>query len=154
LKTRKVTPSVNVKNAVRIGNPAASPVFVRNVDDPVHQPIQIPGGIIFDSNGTANHPVFPVPAGKRFVIEYVSARVQLRPGQILDQFEIWTTAGGMLPHFMIATPQGNTGVSLVSQPVRFYADPGTLISIFVRSTIQKAVGSGNLTLSGYLVDVA
>lgn len=155
MKTRKATQGVNVKNAVRIGNPPASPVFVRNVDDPVHKPIQIPGGIIFDSNGTANHPVFPVPAGKRFVIEYVSARVHLQPGQILDQFEIWTTGGEvMLPHQMIATPQGNTGVSLVSQPVRFYADPDTLISIFVRSTVQKVVGSGSLSLSGYLVDVA
>ena len=154
MATRKTTQSVKVENAVQIGNPPASPVFVRNVDDPAHKPIQIPGGIIFN-NGTANLPVFPVPAGKRFVIEYVSARVHLQPGQILDQFEIWTsTGGGMLPHQMIATPQGNTGVSLVSQPVRLYADPGTLISIFVRSTIQNVVGSGSLSLSGYLVDVA
>lgn len=154
MKPKKATPSVNVKNAVRIGNPATSPVFVRNVDDPVHQPLQILGAIIFDSNGIANLPVFPVPAGKRFVIEYVSARVSLKPGQILDQFEIWTTGAVFLPHYMIATPQGNTGVSLVSQPVRFYADPGTMVFMFVRSTIQKVVGSGNLSLAGYLVDVA
>ena len=154
MTTRKATQGVNAKKGGRIGNRPASPVFVRNVDDPVHKPIQIPGGIIFN-NGVANTPVFPVPAGKRFVIEYVSARVHLQPGQILDQFEIWTTAGGvMLPHQLIATPQGNTGISLVSQPVRFYADPGTLISIFVRSTIQNVVGSGSLSLSGYLVDVA
>ena len=154
-KTRSATQRVNVANAVRIGNPPASPVLVRDVDEPVHRPLQIPGGIIFNFNGTANYPIFPVPAGKRFVIEYVSARVQLQPGQGLDQFDIWTTGGGVsLPHHMIATTQGNTGVSLVSQPVRFYADPGTLVSIFVRSTIQNVIGSGSLSLSGYLVDVA
>jgi hypothetical protein len=151
LKSKKATPSVNVKNAVRIGNSKTNPVLVRNVDEPVREPIQISGGIIFDSNGTANQPVFPVPAGKRFVIEYVSARVTVQPGLILDQFEIWSNAGGNLAHHMIASPQGNTGVSLISQPVRFYADPETLISIFVRSTTKKAVGSGNLSLTGYLV---
>ena len=152
---KKATQSVNVENPVQIGNPAASPVFVRNVDDPVHKPIQIPGGIIFDGNGVASLPVFPVPAGKLFVIEYVSARVHLQPGLILDQFDIWTTGGGVTaPHSLIATTQGNSGVALVSQPVRFYADPGTLVQIFVRSTIQNAVGGGSLTLAGYLVDVA
>ena len=153
MKTKKANPSVNVKNAVLIGNPPSKPVFVRNVDGRVHEPIQISGGINFDSSGTANQPVFPVPAGKRFVIEYVSARVQTQPGLILDQFEIWTNAGGNLAHHMIATPQGKNGVSLISQPVRFYAGPDTLVSIFARSTTQKAVGSGSLSLTGYLVDV-
>jgi hypothetical protein len=151
---KKETPGVNVKNAVRIKNLPANPVFVRNVDDGAHERIQISGAINFDSTGTVNHPVFPVPEGKLFVIEYVSARVQVQPGLIVDQFEIWTSAGGNLPHHMIATPHGKSGVSLISQPVRFYAGPNTMVSIFVRSTTQKAVGSGNLSLSGYLVDVA
>jgi hypothetical protein len=153
LKTRKAKPSAKVKKAVRIRKRPTSAVSVRNLNDPLHQPLQIPGAIIF-TDGIAQLPVFPVPAGKRFVIEYVSARVRLKPGQILDQFEIWTSGGVFLPHYMIATPQGNTGVSLVSQPVRFYADPGTMVSMFVRSTIQKVVGDGNLSLAGYLVDVA
>jgi len=153
LKTKKATANVNVKNAVKIGNPLTKPVLVRNVDKPVHEPIQIPGGINFDANGTANHPVFPVPAGKRFVIEYVSARVQVQPGLILDQFEIWTDAPGNLAHHMIAMPQGNTGVFLISQPVRFSAGPETMVSILVRSSGKKAVGSGNLSLAGYLEDV-
>ena len=151
MKTKKAIPSVNVKNAVRIGNRNTNPVLVRDVDEQGREPIQISGGITFDSNGVANQPVFPVPAGKQFVVEYVSARVTVQPGLILDQFEIWTNAGGNLPHHMIAIPQGNTGVSLISQPVRFYAGPETLVSIFVRSTIKKAAGSGNLSLTGYLV---
>lgn len=153
MKTRKAKPSAKVKKAVRIRKPRVSAVLVRNVDDPAHQPFQVSGGIIF-TDGIAQLPVFPVPKGKRLVIEYVSARVRLKPGQILDQFEIWTTGAVFLPHYMIATPQGNTGVSLVSQPVRFYADPGTMVFMFVRSTIQKVVGDGNLSLAGYLVDVA
>lgn len=147
---KKETPSVNVKNAVRIKNAAGDPVFVRNVDDGAREPIQISAGINFDSTGTVNHPVFPVPEAKLFVIEYVSARVQVQPSLILDQFEIWTNAGGNLAHHMIGTPQGK-GIYLISQPVRFYAGPNTMVSIFVRSTTQKAVGSGNLSLSGYLI---
>jgi hypothetical protein len=84
-----------------------------------------------------------VPAGKRLVIEYVSARIEDPSSR---EISITTTAGGTtVPHWIPLTEPFVT-ISNAAQDVRLYADPGTQVQACVD-------GLGQVTLSGHLVAV-
>jgi hypothetical protein len=85
-----------------------------------------------------------VPAGKRLVIEHVSARIETPADR---EISITTTAGGATaPHWFLLSEPFVT-ISIASQDARLYADPGTE----VRACVQ---GLGQVTLSGHLVSLA
>jgi hypothetical protein len=119
----------------------ASPLMVRDLDNPARQPFQVE----LDQTTFA----FSVPAGKRLVIEFVSARANSAPGFSLLSINVVTTVGGVtLQHPFVPVFVGKNGVDnsyTVSQPTRLYADPGT--------TVDITLGSGTVILSGYFVDV-
>jgi hypothetical protein len=86
-----------------------------------------------------------VPAGKRLVIEYISANVE---DATLNNMTIQTTAGGStVAHYFLLTPPPETStISIGSQAVRLYADPSTQVSVCV-------AGLGVVSLTGYLVQL-
>ena len=170
------TPSVNVANTpvvraqqggpwtvgiagtpgVQVVNGLESPVLGRDVDEPARQPFQRTALITFPAGqGTATHE-FDVPATSRLVIEYVSARLDTADS-ILHWFSVRTSAGSSTgTHFFGPIPtSGLPGRYTVSQQTRVYAHPGSTVTIEARRLFNFATGesSGNVAISGYLVDM-
>ena len=168
------TPSVNVANtptvnaqqsgawsvgitgtsAVHVVNESDSPVLARDVDEPARHPFQ--RGLVLDfpaGQGTASAE-FTVPANKRLVIEYVSARISLTEGN-LHWFSVRTAAGDSTgTHFFAPMSIPNLpGFYTISQQTRLYAGPGSTVTIEARRTINFSADSGSAGISGYLVDV-
>lgn len=79
------TPTVGLApdaNAVVVGNTADSPAMVRDADASLRTPYKKSmGGMISDHNVSAFMTVLTVPAGKRFVLEGISAAAGLPAGQ-------------------------------------------------------------------------
>jgi hypothetical protein len=98
-----------------------------------------------------------VPAGKRLVIEFVSAHGQVPPGTHVELFHLTTLAGGngathdLLVH---AQPDAVIGDAIfrASQQVKIYADPGTTVTALVRTNTNGQTTCA-IAISGYFVDL-
>jgi len=175
------TPSVNVANAptvnlaagasvgispaantVRLANTTASPLPVVDAND-ARQPFQASTSSIQDGTNVSTVTVATVPAGKRLVIEFVSATGQVPAGQHVAAMQITTIApptGGHTHELLVnGQPPFVNGDALfrASQQVRLYADPGStggadVRAHFIRSGIEGQ-GQFSVTISGYLVNV-
>ena len=135
--------AAGVLASVVIGGPAgaalkAQPVIEQN--NPAFDPFQIH---VTPKSGFCE--VANVPAGKRWVIEYVSAYVEESSNNLIT---VDTTAGGgTVTHYIPVVDQpGESTISIASQVVRLYADPST--DVMVCSS-----GLASVTLSGHLVSV-
>jgi hypothetical protein len=115
---------------------------VRDVDNPGRQ------AVVFNvCTDPARCPSqFNVPAGKRLVIEYVSARLTTPVGQA-SAIGFNTTTNGIGATSYIPTEEG-AGERIVGRRVWLTADPGSTV-------LYQSAGaaSGDMVLSGYLVDV-
>lgn len=153
--------------SVQIDSTVADPVRVRNVNDAI-QPVQAAQTCTTPAIGCGGT-IYTVPSGKRLVIEYASLSVCALPGQSA-QLSISTTIGGAaVDHFISIAPPAagpgstsigcnplvNTGSSLtaVGQPVRLYADAGTLVGANADRTSNLGSAAFSFAISGYLVDV-
>src|SRR6266568_1260283 len=92
------TQDVNVVNTpnVNVVNTTASPVQVRDVDNPARQPFhaEAVGGFADGASVTGGILIPTVPAGKRLVIEHVSVFGAMLPGQkmvraVLHRFSVF-----------------------------------------------------------------
>ena len=152
-----------LSNTVRLPNTTASPLPVFDAQD-ARQPFQASASSIQEAgtNGSTVT-VATVPAGKRLVIEFVSATGQLPPGQQVVAWRINTIApptGGQTHELLInAQPPFVNGDALfrASQQVRLYADPGATAGADVRALFTRNTSAGQalflMTISGYLVNV-
>ena len=153
--------------SVQIDNTVGNPVRVRNVNDAI-QPVQVTQTCTTTAIGCGGT-IYTVPAGKRLVVEYASMSVCSLPGQSA-QLSISTTIGGAaVEHFVSIAPPAagpgsnsigcnplvSTGSSLtaVGQPVRLYADAGTLVGANADRTSNTGNATFTFSISGYLVDV-
>ena len=99
-----------------------------------------------------------VPAGKRLVIEYVSAQAFLPSGQ-KGLFSVIVSLQGQATgtwHYLESTvvgPFGGQDCFQCGRLVKLYADPGT--TVMLRTDRDSPTGSGlsRMTLSGHLVSV-
>ena len=109
----------------------------------VQQVIPVMGGFGGDT-------VYIVPAGKRLVIETISASTEF-PTDVPDSYSVLVVVNKFATFAGISLqPEGSLAVG--SQAVHLYANPGTTVQarIFGKSTANDAkVGVG---ISGYLVD--
>lgn len=151
---------------VQVANPASAPLLTRDVDRPATQPFlhactaSGAGPNVLSGTSVADL----VPAGKRLVIEYVSAAATALPGQVvLVKIKITRPPISGVPvsfdHHLVATPQGTfltDAVFVVSQPVRMYADPATDLRLECEVAQDSLSGdlTLNMTISGHLVDVS
>jgi hypothetical protein len=162
------TPTMGIdaaNNTVKIDT--ASPVPARDVDNPARQPFfgQFDVSISNGSNsGFGNLATSAVPAGKRLVIEYISALTSVPSGQKVTVIEIITAGapGGAASLTWLGADFKATFDGLdrfiTSQPVRLYADSGAAIgSPAVRAYVSRdgdgGIGYSFVNISGYLVDV-
>jgi hypothetical protein len=168
------TPSVNVANTptvnaeqsgawsvgitgtsdVQVVNGSDTPVLGRDVDQPARQPFQRGVQLAFAAGQGTASAEFTVPANKRLVIEYVSARISLTEGN-LHWFSVRTAAGDSTgTHFFAPMPIPNLpNIYTISQQTRLYASPGSTVMIEARRTINFDADSGSAGISGYLVAI-
>jgi hypothetical protein len=69
--------------------------------------------------------VFPVPAGQRLVIEYISGACNTGGG-----ITIQLTTGGFIADHFVTIPSGNIPNMQFGHLVKLYADPGTNVTVF------------------------
>jgi hypothetical protein len=146
---------------VGVTNTAASPVAVRDVDNPAKQPFQaeVVGGFADGASTTGDIIIATVPAGKRLVIEYVSASGAMLHDQKVVRGEVAETLTLAPARWGIQyTPQGSNAdrtrdYFVATQPVRIYADPGSITCSAERDSVAGAnPDSVTFTISGYFVD--
>lgn len=162
------TPTVNAKQSgvwnvgiagtptVEVGNAAANPVFVRDVNDKPQTPYQAEVEVNLAENQGGGNGFITVPAGKIFVVEQVSAIGFAPTGQIL-QFSVGTR---ILPdsirreHYLQTTKEENDALTnkfTASQMVKIYAYVAS-VSVRVTRNLANDTAVGRFTVSGYFVD--
>lgn len=148
--------------AVQVGNNAANPVLIRNVDNPVKQAVTFHAEVDLSdgSLGEANLNAFAVPAGKRLVLEYVSGGAFLQPGQkpLVQVFTSFVTSGFF--NLLTAVPQGNFSAVFgrpeaftITQGLRLYSDGPYSVGIQLTRNESAGLAILQLTFAGYLVDL-
>src|SRR5437899_3945 len=152
--------NVNVVNTpnVNVVNTTASPVPVRDVDNPARQPFQAEamGGFADGASTTGDITIGAVPAGKRLVIEYVSVFGTMLPGQKMIRASIQTEDVSI---YLRISPQGsNAGGSrdyfIASE---HWSITGKVRPSFRGTGERDSFAGANpdsvtFTISGYLVD--
>lgn len=154
-----VSALVTVVNNVGVVNPTPSgtiqPVITTETDSLSRVPYQdgctAVQGIVVD-------PIIfcftsAVPAGKRLVIEQVTALCQAPTGKVTAGIVNATIGSSSISHYLVLTPQdtvlGFTGrVYATSELVRLYVDPGAEVEFAFSSGDSAATCAS--TLSGYL----
>jgi hypothetical protein len=134
-----------VSALVTVSNTAANPVPNRDQDNPAQQPFQQIAQP--DTRGTGQTRAetdFTVPAGKRLVIEYVSAGIAAGNGSVAVE----TTAGGNPAAYYFINPAAPVSTRGFF-PTRIYADPNTNVSVVVTGANTQA----DVELSGYYVNI-
>lgn len=156
------TPGVTIVNGPR------SPIPVE-MRDPTIEAYQGSAQVVmFPYESTNNFSPGPiVPAGKRLVIEYVSARTQLPGSETLLEAGILTNLDGKWgpSHYLVPTSTASSGgwrYFSMSHPIRMYADADATMGPFgspVRLSAKRSESvSGHgavvqFTISGYLIDL-
>jgi len=147
--------NVGINGNVQIGNSPASPVPVRNVENPARQPFQASGQCSLTNllNCSAD---IAVPAGKLLVIETITLQFLVDTGLRGEASVVVTLNGSpqfhLLPVDFQATTTSGTDVLRGAHAVRLYADPGSKVTFAAEVTNIPVVGDFTATFSGYLVD--
>jgi hypothetical protein len=143
------TPTMKVKSDTN------NPVFIQDVDNPARQPFQQKLNFnIADGFSEVCMPIATVPAGKRLIIEYVSARVTIPGGHKLRALNVFTHLNGDFAyHHLVPTPTNVFNEYVVGQTVRLYADPNTQVNICAARDNGDGIAPVLATISGYLVDL-
>src|SRR6266581_8083891 len=102
--------NVNVVNTpnVNVVNTTASPVSVRDVDNPARQPFhaEAVGGFADGASVTGGILIPTVPAGKRLVIEHVSVFGAMLPGQKMVRARVMYRFS-VFGHSLVISAQGS-----------------------------------------------
>ena len=149
---------------VVVTNSPAQPVPVKEQNNPAFQPFQWQGQPTVALGNSDTITTFTVPAGKRLVIEGISAQVYVSgavTGEV-PRLILGTNAAGVWANtFTPMTYVGNSGPSpsyAVSQPLRMYADPGSTVDVELRRSTDlngnyTGILISTITVTGYFVNV-
>jgi hypothetical protein len=134
-----------------LSNTAASPLFVRDVDEPGRNAYAV-----FVCQGTESPcEGVTVPAGKRYVIEQVAGECQVGTGSTIYGFRLHASLNGVENVYPVRnnisadSGGGQTTTGFFFQPARIYADGGTQLSVAFAGLGASAFCGVNL--SGHLV---
>jgi hypothetical protein len=147
-------------NTVQLGNPANSPGLVEDVGAPGRIAFQKEVDVNFTAGDDHTSNFILVPAGKRLVIEFVSAGWVIPNGQKILQVSIETIFQGHDAfHFVAPAFTGTSAIGdwfSLSQETALYAEhlsnPGGDVVINAWRSDTTGSGNGGLTVSGYLID--
>jgi len=136
---------------VKIGNTDASPVLVRDVENPAKQPymqvltFSIPDGML---QGDA---ILTVPAGKHFVIEYISGLSSFNSlsfGGPVTYGALNSDIGGLV--YVPFNPPTANGTCVAGQLVRAYVFESA--QVFVERAGLTGAQQVKVSVTGYLVN--
>ena len=140
---------------VHVGTTISDPVWVRDAAGVPERfqagtLVNIPEGQLL---GTGT--VTTVPAGKRLVIEYVSANFQLPSTQAVVEL-VLQSPPGTVSHYLTPIRTGVFGTHdlwSASQQLRLYADGGDQVLAALSRTGTTEAVSMSVSISGYLIDL-
>lgn len=161
------------KNTVQISNSTTNPLPVKIIESGARKPFQTRASVNIPAGDSFETAFLPIPAGKRLVIENISAIARCPQGQRmeLDFFTYFDNGDGVgdsltdiMFHRVALTDQGTfeslgTTVLTANHKVLVFADERigtTHFQIGIRARINGlAVGTaqGQITFSGYLEDL-
>jgi len=146
---------------VVVTNSPAQPVPVKDQDNPARQPFHFSAPISVNV-AFANVNV-PVPAGKRLVIEQISAEVHvMQTSGTYPSFGATAFANGVDGNMwapMTYVGPGDDGPNYFAiQQVRLYGDPGTNVILHLYKSrdinqVYSGIVSGYISITGYLVNI-
>ena len=140
--------------ALAAGRAASADPAPQGADD-AKQPFQKMLVATLDGSEFNETVSFTVPAGKRLVIETVSANAAMPTGQKAI-INVATVGGGQNGRAWLAlAEQGNvSGLDryAVAQSLRMYADPLTTVAFQVVRSGAASTASFNFSVAGYYVD--
>ena len=138
-----VTGTVSVNGAVQVSSPATQPY-----QETIH----------FNQSATTCTQFvclvdFPaVPAGKRLVVTYVSARYGLSPGGTGANVELGINGSFSEPSILLPAQRTGFDTHLASGPVTFYVDAGDEPTLGLNGQfVQPASLTASASIVGYLV---
>ena len=151
--TTAISGNVNVTNQPTVGlTPGTN---VRDTDQPALQPLQKRHVIFLAAGGIITETITTVPAGKRFVIEFVTVDVAVSTGQ-KGFVTILTTVGTDVVGHVLTTALQESALSIdifrATQATRIYADPNTDVNM-VCGIAAAVAGQCSVSISGYLVNL-
>lgn len=161
------------KNTVQLSNTTANPLLVKIIESGTRKPFQTRASVNIPAGGNFETAFLPIPAGKRLVIENISAVARCPQGQRmeLDFFTYFDNGDGVgnsltdvTFHRVALTEQGTfeslgTTVLTANHKVLVFADEqigAAHFQIGVRariSGIAAGTAQGQITFSGYLEDL-
>jgi hypothetical protein len=149
------TPTVRLdaaNNTVKID--AATPVSVRDVDNPARQPFADATSVsVEDGQFSGSGTLAPVPSGKILVLEQISVVARLT-GQKLLAARIEGPSG--LRYYLMPNDQGTDvfgrNVFITSQHVRLYFTAGQQVSCTAERSGTAGPAVADFSVSGYFVD--
>jgi len=142
----------------------ASPLEVRDLDNPARQPVQVRLTCSMENPQVAclgNQIIYTVPQGKRLVIEYASMVARVPEGQSVSMLiQVPSSGGGLaVTHYLPLSAPSHDGVfaggpfTSIGQQVRAYADPGSNVVVNGLRNNGAGAGSYEFSISGHLVDI-
>jgi len=135
------------------GNSAANPLLVRSIDSPGRQPFESSATLTVNSSNQVIYTFPAVPAGKRLVVEFLSAEAFAFSGTPTAAVAHFAVFDGNSHVFHLPATQTATSRFQGTGQVRAYIDGGQKISmIFSYNPGGSPSLSGGAFLSGYLVD--
>jgi hypothetical protein len=144
-------------SAIGVINPravhAVVATIIRDQDNPARHPFVT--SCFFLDAGICQTPA--IPTGQEFVIETISVSGSGSPGNSVAIIGITTDTGGVGTTITL-NPVFDSGIEQpilfdfsTAQPLRLYADPGTVVQCFV--TTKQGFPSAECLFSGYLVSL-
>lgn len=161
------------KNIVQLSNSAINPLSVKIIESGARKPFQTRASVNIPADDNFETAFLPIPAGKRLVIENISAIARCPKGQRmeLDFFTYFDNGDGVGDslnditfHRVALTEQGTfenlgTTVLTANHKVLVFADERigtTHFQIGIRARINgiaAGTAQGQITFSGYLEDL-
>ena len=124
----------------------ANTVENHDLDKPARQPFTIR---VYPTASTPQN--FTVPAGKRLVIQQVSA---FNFGSTtVEDVALYSLVSGKASALLVPFTVNNQGIVYASQAVTDYADPGTTVTVALDDTNTADMAGNNVDIVGYYVDV-
>jgi hypothetical protein len=161
--TQQVSGTVSVSNFpttqnVNVtGNTAASPIFVRDVDEPAKNVYVV--GLCANTSIYQTCEPLTVPVGKRFVIEQVSGECNVGSDSSIEGWKLTAQLNGADNvywfHDKISAPggSGETTLGPFFELSRIYADGGISAKVFNEGGEHAGSAECSITLSGHLVSM-
>ena len=140
-----------VTGRLSIGNTAANPLYIRDVDGPARQPFSFFGNCESTSSNICQIRVPAIPAGKRLVLQHVNGAVQVFGTTRILNYNVFVGNGALAMPATVVSADGSTSNYAINEPVLAYLEPGAELIVQPSASDTRLIATTRL--SGYFVDL-